>query len=240
LRLTAAGNGQRPGQADLVGAVLGSDADAAELLEQLVARAGTDPAAAVRPQLPYRAAKRYLAGLDSLDDQRGRAAGDQPPPGQLFTKSEFFRQPLPTETITALVEHLVRGVVGGHAREVTFSPWGGAYNRVPADATAFVHRAELFIDWAHAYYGDNYDRLLRVKARYDPTTSSASTNRYRRTRPALAFPWHEGVTTRRPSRTQRRQPSWPTTRLPRSHTPRCGERSRHDPVRRARCCGTCG
>jgi hypothetical protein len=95
-------------------------------------------------------------------------------------------------------------------------PWGGAYNRVPSDATAFVHRHERFQlkhaavvdpqapkgarqaahrwvtrswasvhrwgsgrvfpnfpdpeleDWAGAYYGPNYQRLVRVKARYDP------------------------------------------------------------------------
>jgi FAD/FMN-containing dehydrogenase len=217
LRLTAAGDGERPPQADLVGAVLGSEADAAQLLDQLVARAGAAPAAAARRQLPYRAAKRYLEGLGSVDDQREQAASDQPPQqGHLFTKSEFFRQPLPSDTITALVAHLTQGLAGGHSHEVTFTPWGGAYNRVPADATAFVHRDERFViqhlvtidpdaptiernvargwlarswalvhrwgsrgvypnfpdpdleDWAHAYYGNNYDRLLRVKARYDP------------------------------------------------------------------------
>jgi Berberine and berberine like len=104
----------------------------------------------------------------------------------------------------------------GDSREVSFLPWGGAYNRVRADATAFVHRDELFLvqhllaidpdrssteheadrgwlarswalvhpwgsggvypnfpdpdllDGAQAYYGRNYDRLLRVKAKYDP------------------------------------------------------------------------
>ena len=217
LRLTAAGNGERPPQADLIGAVLGSEADAAELLDQLVARAGADPASAARRHLPYRAAKRYLDGLGSVNDQREQTASDQPPQqGHLFTKSEFFRQPLPSETIAALVEHLARELAGSHAREVSFTPWGGAYNRVPADATAFVHRDELFVvqhlvtispdapttasdaargwlarswalvhpwgsggvypnfpdldlkDGAHAYYGNNYDRLVRVKARYDP------------------------------------------------------------------------
>ena len=217
LRLTAAGNGERLPQADLIGAVLGSEADAAELLDDLVARVGADPASAAHQHLPYRAAKRYLDGLGSVDDQRGRAASDQPPQqGHLFTKSEFFRQPLPGETIAALVEHLARGLTGDHSREVSFTPWGGAYNRVRADATAFAHRGALFVvqhlvtispdaatterdaargwlarswalvhpwgsggvypnfpdpdleDWARAYYGNNYDRLLRVKARYDP------------------------------------------------------------------------
>jgi hypothetical protein len=33
----------------------------------------------------------------------------------------------------------------GQSREVDFLPWGGAYNRVPADATAFAHRSERFL-----------------------------------------------------------------------------------------------
>jgi hypothetical protein len=102
-------------------------------------------------------------------------------------------------------------------RELDFMPWGGAYNRVRPDTTAFVHRAELFQlkhavvigtdtsptqktvahrvvtrswatvhpwgsgrvfqnfadpdlqDWAESYYGENVDRLMRIKAQYDPS-----------------------------------------------------------------------
>jgi FAD/FMN-containing dehydrogenase len=105
----------------------------------------------------------------------------------------------------------------GESRELDFMPWGGAYNRVAPDATAFVHRKELFQlkhaavvdpeasaqqkhaahDWVvrswgsvhpwgsgrvfqnfadpeladgpTAHYGTNLDRLLTVKARYDPS-----------------------------------------------------------------------
>ena len=216
LRLTAVGDGERLARAELIGAVLGSETDADELLEDLVARVGAHPTAAARRHLPYRAAKQYLETLGSADAQRERAASDQPPQGHLSTKSEFFRQPLPNETIAALVEHLAGGPSGAFAREVSFLPWGGAYNRVPADATAFAHRDALFLvqhlvtispdaptttrnaarrwltqswnlvhpwgsggvypnfpdpdlaDWAHAYHGSNYDRLMRAKARYDP------------------------------------------------------------------------
>jgi FAD/FMN-containing dehydrogenase len=216
LRLTA-GGGARPPLADVFGAVLASEAEAAELLGELTARVGAEPALASRRHLPYREAKRYLDGLEPIEGQAGLASPDQAPQqGTLFSKSEFFRRPLPRDTIAALVENLTRELAGSHSREVSFLPWGGAYNRVRADATAFVHRAELFLvqhladikpsasraesaaargwlarswtlvhpsgsggvypnfpdpdlqDWAGAYYGANYGRLLRVKARYDP------------------------------------------------------------------------
>ena len=61
-----------------------------------------------------------------------------------MNKSEFFRRPLPEEAIEALVENFQAGRVAGQSRELDFTPWGGAYNRVPADATAFAHRDGLF------------------------------------------------------------------------------------------------
>jgi hypothetical protein len=60
------------------------------------------------------------------------------------SKSEFFRRPLPTEAIAALVETFSRERTTGESRELDFMPWGGAYNRPRPDATAFVHRDELF------------------------------------------------------------------------------------------------
>jgi hypothetical protein len=44
----------------------------------------------------------------------------------------------------ARLDNLTDRRVTGEARELDFSPWGGAYNRVPADATAFVHRDQLY------------------------------------------------------------------------------------------------
>jgi hypothetical protein len=35
--------------------------------------------------------------------------------------------------------------VPGQAHEVDLTPWGGAYNRTPPDATAFAHRAEAYL-----------------------------------------------------------------------------------------------
>ena len=190
------------------GAVLGSAAHGRRRLEGLVARAGVDPASATLEQLTYRQTKRFLAELDE-----GSAT---PETGHLYAKSEFFRTPMLPRTIARLVEHLGADRIEGQARELDFTPLGGAYNRVRADATAFVHRGERFLlkhqvvvaaaqakaltpaargwltrswalahlgdaggaypnfpdaelgAWDRAYHGANLDRLLRVKARYDP------------------------------------------------------------------------
>jgi Berberine and berberine like len=106
---------------------------------------GADPVEASRRHLPHRAAKRYLEGLGSVEDHERSGPERPPPPGHLYTKSEFFRRPLPGETVAALIEHLTNGLALGQSREVDFLPWGGAYNRVPADATAFAHRGERFL-----------------------------------------------------------------------------------------------
>jgi FAD/FMN-containing dehydrogenase len=59
--------------------------------------------------------------------------------GPVTSRSEFFRRSLPDEVTTTLLAGLAPG------RELNFTPMGGAYNRVPATATAFAHRAERFM-----------------------------------------------------------------------------------------------
>jgi FAD/FMN-containing dehydrogenase len=54
----------------------------------------------------------------------------------VYSKSEFFSSPLPRDTITQLLSA---------GCELNFTPMGGAYNRVPSDATAFAHRSERFL-----------------------------------------------------------------------------------------------
>ncbi len=211
LLATAGPQPERPPVVHLFGAMVGSEAQTAQLLGELVARAGEEPASASLGHMSHREAKRHLAENGPGDD------GGEPVHGwHAFSRSEFLRQPLPAETIAALLETLRTSRGSSHARELDFTPWGGAYNRVRPDATAFVHRRELFLlkhavvvdphapadeaqrardwlarswalvhpwgsggvypnfpdpdleEWDSAYHGTNRDRLLGVKAKYDP------------------------------------------------------------------------
>ena len=127
---------EQPPLVHLFGAMAGGEAATMELLDGLVARAGADPASASSRHAPYRETKQYLAD---------HGPGDEREHGHPFSKSEFFPRPLPREAIHALVGNLTERRVPGESRELDFTPWGGAYNRVPADATAFAHRDELFL-----------------------------------------------------------------------------------------------
>ena len=138
LIVTAAADPERPVAVKVFGAMLASEADTRLTLDALVARAGLDPDSERFVHLPYRDTKRHLA-----EDDEGPA--EKPEPGHLYAKSEFFRAPLRAEAIASLVGHLGADRVAGEARELDFTPWGGAYNRVRADATAFPHRSERFL-----------------------------------------------------------------------------------------------
>src|SRR5262249_48386815 len=205
----------QPPRLDLFGSLIGSEQDVAELLDELIDRAGADPTTDFRKQMSRQETTHYWAAPGAADraDQVERlpARDDYP-----LLKSEFFRRPLPPEAITALLTNLTEERAPGQSRELDFTPWGGAYNRIREDATAFAHRRELFSlkhtvgvdsrasraardaaqrwlteswrtvrqwgsrrvfpnfpdphlpDWRHAYYGANYERLLSVKATYDP------------------------------------------------------------------------
>jgi FAD/FMN-containing dehydrogenase len=216
LLVTAGREVEAPPTLDLFGSMLGSEQDAAELLDVLAARVGADPTTDFREHMSRQETTRYWAAPRAADradqDERQQSAEHENP----FLKSEFFRHPLPRAAITALLANLAEERTPDQSRELDFTPWGGAYNRIRDDATAFVHRRELFSlkhtaivdrdspesakdaaqrwltkswrtvrpwgsgrvfpnfpdpalkEWASAYYGTNYERLLGVKATYDP------------------------------------------------------------------------
>jgi FAD/FMN-containing dehydrogenase len=202
LLVTAGPDPGEPPAANVFGAMLASEHDTTALLGELVARVGTDPVTGSYRHAPYTDTKRHLAGRGGEDDG-----------GHPYMRSEYFRRSIPRDAVLALVEHVARDRVAGQARELDLSPWSGAYNRVPSDATAFPHREERFLlkhgvvldpggdgerarrwlarswelahpwgtggvypnfpepereHWDAAYYGGNRERLLGIKASYDP------------------------------------------------------------------------
>jgi FAD/FMN-containing dehydrogenase len=134
---------EEPPTVELFGVLLGTASDADGLLEEVVARVGSDPTSTFREEMTFRETVRYWGERASHD----RVEGD-PPERELrgcrFIRSEFFRRGLPADVIGALLESLQHDRREGQSRELDFSPWGGAYNRVPPDATAFVHRDDRY------------------------------------------------------------------------------------------------
>ena len=218
LKITVTGDVERSPSVDVYGALMGTESDATDLLNELVSRSGSDPTSVWSKQMTYPETRHFWANLGAEEARVGEASPSaEPQQPYLFIKSEFFKRELPTEAIMALVGNFSLGRLPGEARELDFMPWGGAYNRVKPYATAFVHRDGLFqlkhsvsvdpeapavkkedarrwiarswglvhpwgtggvfpnfVDpelegWAEAYYGINYDRLVRIKAQYDPT-----------------------------------------------------------------------
>ena len=145
LKLTATGDIDQAPSVDVYGALLGTAADPAGLLDDLVARAGSDPVSSSQERMSFAETRRFWAELgEASDGDRDNANGRPSEPVFLFARTEFFRRALPRDAVAALLDAFVGERRPGESRELDFMPWGGAYNRVRSDATAFVHREERF------------------------------------------------------------------------------------------------
>jgi FAD/FMN-containing dehydrogenase len=142
LVVRAAPDSDMPPFVTVFGAVLDRESAARAALDELVAGVGAPPTEANYAPGTYREVKRYLAEYDVSSGERRPVERE---PGHSYCKSEFFRRELPADAIADLLAHFAEGRRQREARVLDFTPWAGAYNRVPADTTAFAHRAERFL-----------------------------------------------------------------------------------------------
>jgi FAD/FMN-containing dehydrogenase len=152
LHLAAAPGGHTP-VVTVGGCYLGSDADAANLLNQLYAKVGSSPSSHFLsfPQ-SFLSAMLTEAGCGSIGYQACHlpwyASGGKLGRASEFAKSDFFTTPLSSAGIGTLLAGVtalqrVPGAAGG-VGGIAFDALGGAVNRVKPGATAFVHRNALF------------------------------------------------------------------------------------------------
>ena len=129
--LTVVAEPDTPPRAVLFGAAFRAPAATAELVREFAAGCGVPPDGdgTVHGELPYSALKGTFA--EPPDDTGVRI------------RSEFFAKQLRSPTIDRLLTALTEPPAG-ETRRLTFTPMGGAVNRVGPEATAFVHRDQRF------------------------------------------------------------------------------------------------
>jgi FAD/FMN-containing dehydrogenase len=125
-------------QVHLIGSVLAGETAAADGLRSFERLAGAPVRNRQLSVAPISEVKAQLAEF-------GAGIGAGPSTAVDHSASEFQRQPLPTAVTSAMGYALNADRIPGQARELALTPMGGAYNRVPADATAFVHRGDEFL-----------------------------------------------------------------------------------------------
>ncbi len=206
------------------GAYVGTAASLSPLLGALTSAVGSAPSHSYVNTLTYLNAMLLEAGCYGHSVASCHLPS-QNPAGTLsressLAKSDFFNVPLTPAGISAVIGAVNRRGSNPTLRSsgggLLLDAYGGAINRVPASATAFVHRNAKFlgqyfvtlpsgasssliaanqawlqafwtsmrpyasgfayqnyidpklVDWQHAYYGTNLQRLVQVKAAYDP------------------------------------------------------------------------
>ncbi len=82
-------------------------------------------------------------------------------PDAFLTKSAFVPSPIPDEGIETIFEWIHRWPPNSRAADFALFSWGGAYNQMPADATAFVHRtADFVVEMDASWHPDDNQAII--------------------------------------------------------------------------------
>lgn len=134
LELSAPADPQQPPAVRLIGTMVAGSATTRTAVAELGTRARREAREATFSELRYAHAKSIL-GDDSPE-------GERPVESH---RSQFLGGPFSAATGTELLHHLIQERRPGQTRTLSFLPMGGAYNRVPPEATAFAHRTHRFL-----------------------------------------------------------------------------------------------
>jgi FAD/FMN-containing dehydrogenase len=148
-------------EVELFGAMIGGRSDTGYLLDQIAGRVNAGPATSLIKELTYLEQLRHWAERSHTQLDNPREQPDARP--YEFIKSEFFDRPLESASLDALLTNLTDARHKVPFREIDFSPWGGAYNQRPAEATAFPHRSSAY--WVkHTARLDAYPSATAMEA----------------------------------------------------------------------------
>jgi FAD/FMN-containing dehydrogenase len=142
LLVTAGPDQDLPPTPHVFGALQGDMPQAEDLLDDLIARVGVAPVTRRTNTTSYRSSKERLVEIG--DGFALAAHGPDAERRHGYHKSEYFGRLLPESAIEAVSDLLTQRPTGVGC-ELDLMPWGGAYNRVSPQFTAFVHRTDRFL-----------------------------------------------------------------------------------------------
>lgn len=149
------GNNGRPGDrsglsCSTVGQYRGSKARLRDILQPLYDAGGSPRSEDIQKKSFIDSVYYFAWCSDRQKCQRTPVGTVQP--ARFTIKSAYAREPFPAAAIDTMVDWLERWPGENGYAVLEFDAYGGAVNRVPPAATAFMHRDELFVGQYQVYW----------------------------------------------------------------------------------------
>jgi FAD/FMN-containing dehydrogenase len=144
--LATGGNGASP-SISVGGIWTGPQSEVAPMIARLVGQTGATPTTNFLETIPLAHAMYVEAGCAQLSQSACHLPSENPqgqlPRGPSVAASAFVDRPLTDAGVAAVVGGIERRGAAYKSGAIAFDSYGGAINRIPAAATAFVHRNSL-------------------------------------------------------------------------------------------------